>query len=487
MPWIRAFTAIALACSSSIALAQVPPKKAPARTATVDQFAGLKDFVDGVVAGQIASREVAGATVTVVANGRVLFTQGYGFANVAKQIPVDGERTLFRPGSVSKLFTWVALMQQIEQGRVDIDADVNRYIDFKIPDFNGAPIRVRDLMSHSPGMSDISGFILDSADKNTPYQDWIKAHVPQRLWAPGTEIAYSNFGAALGGYIVERVSGEQFPDYVEKHLFAPLGMTSTTFREPLPPALASRMADGHKLVNGQLVPSHYEFLASIMPAGSASATAPDMARFMLALLSGGALNGKRILRVESVALLEKDLLVNVPGLPGMAHGFLVEREANPRLIGHAGNTADFHSDLVIAPERGIGFFISFTGGVASGLARTELRNALIGRLFPHGPAPRYSGNEQPALGMYRANRRDHTRPLRPEQDIKVERTGPHVIMITASGTKTAYEQVGPYEYEEVTGARAGGPYDRIKFYGDAQDPRLSYASGPYQTFHLVKP
>lgn len=484
MPWIRALTCAALACSSSLAFAE-PPRPAPAVQA--DRLAGLPDFVDGVVAGQIASRQVAGAVVTVVADGRVLFTRGYGFANVAKQVPVDGARTLFRPGSVSKLFTWVALMQQIEAGKVDLDADVNRYLDYRIPDFNGAPIRVRDLMSHSPGMSDLGGFLFDSPDKITPYQQWIKAHIPQRLWAPGTEIAYSNYGAALAGYIVERVSGEAYPDYVERHIFAPLGMTSTTFREPLPPALAARMADGHKWVDGQFVPKPYEYLSSIMPAGSASATAPDMARFMLALLGGGALDGKRILSAQSVALLESDLYANVPGLPGMAHGFLVERQAGPRMVGHAGNTVDFHSDLVIAPERNIGLFISFTGGPESGIARTELRNALIGRLFPQAPAPRYTGKSAPVLGSYRANRRDYSAPPEPENDIKVEASGAHIVTVTAAGRKTAYEQIGPAEYEEITGARAGGPYDRIKFFGDSQDPRLSFASMPYETFHLVKP
>jgi CubicO group peptidase (beta-lactamase class C family) len=487
MSWTRALICVALACTSPAALAAPLSPPAPA-AATADPLVGLPAFVDGVVAGQIASREVAGATVTVVANGHVVFTRGYGFANVPKQVPVDGEHTLFRPGSVSKLFTWVALMQQIEQGRVDMDADVNRYIDFKIPDFQGAPIRVRDLFSHSPGMSDVGGIIMRNYDETAAYQQWIKAHIPQRLWAPGTEIAYSNYGAALAGYIVERVSGEPFPDYVERHLFTPLGMTSTTFREPLPPALAANMASGHRLVDGQLVPTGYEYARSIMPAGSSASPAPDMARFMLALLNGGTLDGKRILRPESVTLIESDLLANVPGLPGLAHGFLVEREANPRLVGHAGNTGDFHSDLVIAPEKGIGFFVSFTGGPGSYIARTELRNALIGRLFPEAPAARYTGNSvTPPLGAYRANRRDYSKPANPTHDIKVEMPSPHVVTITAEGIKTAYEQVGPDEYEEVTGARAGGPYDRIKFYGGAQDPRLSFASTPYETYHLVKP
>lgn len=488
MPWFRFLACTALACSSSLAGAEGARPASTTPAAADSRLAGLADFVDGVVAGQIASRQVAGAVVTVVADGRVVLTRGYGFANVARQVPVDGERTLFRPGSVSKLFTWVALMQQMERGRVDMDADVNRYLDFRIPDFQGAPIRVRDLMSHSPGMSDIGGFLFQSADAITPYQQWIKAHVPQRLWAPGTEIAYSNYGAALAGYIVERVSGEPFPDYVERHIFAPLGMTSTTFREPLPAALAGRMADGHKLVDGQLVPTPYEFISSIMPAGSASASAPDMARFMLALLGGGALAGKRILRPESVALLESDLRANVPGLPGMAHGFLVEREAGPRMVGHAGNTVDFHSDLVIAPERGIGFFISFTGGKESGIARTELRNALIGRLFPQAPAPRYAGTAAPPpAGIYRPNRRDYSAPPEPDADIKVETRDGRIVTVTTAGRTVAFAQIAPDEYEEITAARAGGPYDRIKFYGDAKDPRLSFASMPYETFHLVGP
>ncbi|QKR99803.1 beta-lactamase family protein [Sphingomonas sp. CL5.1] len=488
MPLNRALTCVALVCTAPVALL-APTSPATARQARADdRLAGLADFVDGVMAEQIASREVAGAVVTVVANGRVLFTRGYGFANVAKQVPVDGQRTLFRPGSVSKLFTWVALTQQIEQGRVDLDADVNRYLDFRIPDFQGAPIRVRDLMSHSPGMSDVGGFITDSPDKLTPYQQWIKAHVPARLWAPGTEIAYSNYGAALAGYIVERVSGEAYPDYVERHIFAPLGMTSTTFREPLPAALAPRMADGHRLVNGQLVPRSFEYLSAIMPAGSATSSAPDMARFMLAILGNGALAGKRILRPESIALLERDSLTNVAGMPGLAHGFLVEREAGPRMIGHAGNTADFHSDLVLAPAQGIGFFISFTGGQGSYVARTELRNALIGRLFPRAPAPRYTGDAPPPpLGAYRANRRDYSRPANPAHDLKVEMPAPHVITVTAEGMKTAYAQIAPDEYEQVTGARAGGPYDRLKFYGGPRDPRLSLASEPYETYHFVKP
>lgn len=458
---------------------------APTGHVDARRLADLASFVDGVVAQQIATREVAGAVVTVVANGHVLFTRGYGYADLDARKPVVPD-TLFHPGSVSKLFTWIALMQQVEQGRVSLDADVNRYIDFAIPPYQGQPIRVRDLLSHSAGLSDVSGVITYDAAKVVPYAVWLKTKMPRRLWAPGTEIAYSNWGAALAGYIVERVSGEPFADYAERHLFAPLRMTSTSFREPLPPALAARLARGYKMDGGRLVATGPEYLGSVMPAGSSSSTGPDMARFLLAVLNGGSLDGARILKAETLRSMESDLLTNTPGMPGMAHGWLVEREAGPRLIGHAGNTVDFHSDLVIAPQLGVGFFVSFTGGEGSSAARTELRDALIGRLFPAAPSPRWTGSDAtPVAGSYRDNRRDYAEAAKPEHDVKVSVPAPHRVVLTMEGRETAWEEVGPGEYEQVTGARDGGPYDRIRFYGPPRDRRLSFASHPYEAFHLV--
>ncbi len=168
----------------------------------------------------------------MVQNGRVVLNRGYGFADVAAGVPVDATRSLFRPGSVSKLITWTALMQQIERGRVDLDADVNRYLDFTIPPFEGKPIRVRDLFTHSVGMSDAPGIITRDPAKLLTFRDWMKRNIPRRVWAPGTEIAYSNYGAALAGYIVG--TGERRG---VRHLCrnatcsGPLKMDSTSFRE----------------------------------------------------------------------------------------------------------------------------------------------------------------------------------------------------------------------------------------------------------------
>ena len=465
------------------AAAKPPRPGAPSAAA----IANLEPFLDGVMAQQIASREVAGAVVTVVRDGRVLFSRGYGLADIDRGIPVDGTSTLFRPGSISKLFTWIALMQQVEAKKIDLDADVNRYIDFVIPEFEGKPIRVRDLLSHSPGMSDVGGFVAANSKESTPYGEWIKAHIPARLWPAGTEIAYSNYGAALAGYIVERVSGEPFASYAENHIFAPLGMTSTTFREPLPEGLISRMAAGYKLIDGRFVAQPAEFLGPIMPAGSATTSGPDMAKFMLALIHGGALGKARVLTPRSMAFLQSDSLGNSPDLPPMAHGFLVYRRQSPRLVGHAGKTPGFSSDMIIAPETGTGFFVSVTGGKDSGKGRTELSNLLVGRLFPQVPAPRWTGGApRPPLGVYRANRRDFAKDAEPGSDFIVTSSHPGQLTIESDGVKTAWDQVGPNLYEKVTGARAGGPYEQVEFYTTPLGARLAFASQPYMAYRLIE-
>lgn len=480
-----AAVALTIPLVAAPALAQARPAAA---VAGIDarRIAGLPEFVDGVMAQQLATREVAGAIVTVVHDGRVLFSRGYGHADIGRGARVDPRRTIFRPGSVSKLFTWVALMQQIEAGRVDMDADVNTYLDYKLPDFGSKPIRVRDLFSHSPGMSDIGGITAPSAAELVPYRDWIKRNIPARLWNPGVEVSYSNYGVAVAGYIVERVSGEPFADYAEKHLFAPLGMTSTTFREPLPSAMAPHMATGYAVTDGRFTPKPPKYFSKIMPAGSGSATGPDMGRFMLAMLGRGRLGSARVLKPQSVDLLFSNSLANAPRLPGMAHGFIVAREAGPRLVGHGGNTVDFHSYLLLAPEAGFGFFVSTTGGPGSYPARTELSNAIVGRIFPQTPAPRWTGAEPPPpMGAYRSNRRDYGKTPDPANDLKVSITAPHMVTVESAGVETSWVQIGPRLYEQVTGARDGGPYDRLEFFDTPTGPRLSFASQAHTTCHHV--
>jgi len=471
-------------------MAQTDPAQAARSSIDPARLAGLGEFVDGVMAQQIATREIAGAVVTVVANGKILFSRGYGYADIERSIPVDGERTLFRPGSVSKLFTWTALMQQVELGRVKLDDPIDKYLDFTIP-ANGRtrPILIRHLLDHTPGFEDLGGITAESVSGLIPLDTFLKnpKNIPARVREPGVETSYSNYGSAIAGYIVQRVSGEAFADYIDRHIFDPLGMTSATFREPLTGERAANMATGYKLVDGKLVAKPFELYSNIMPAGSASASGPDLARFMLAHLGDGRLGNVRILKPETMRLMRTSLTRNAPSLQPMAHGYMVLREQGPRLIGHGGNTADFHSYMVLAPEANFGFFVSTTGGQGSYGGRTELMNAIIGRVFPAAPAPRWTGKAAPAAGSYRTNRRTYSETPNPAYDIKVTAQGEHGLVTEAGGSKTYWEQIGPELYEQVTGARAGGPYERLQFYGPADDRKLSFGSQPHVLFRLVKP
>jgi hypothetical protein len=185
----------------------------------------------------------------------------------------------------------------------------------------------------------------------------------------------------------------------------------------------------------------------------------------------------------------RNSLANAPDLPGMAHGFFVVRQAGPRMVGHGGNTGDFHSNMILAPEAGLGFFVSETGGPGSYGGRTELVEALIGRLFPQTPAPRLAApaDEKLVLGAYRASRRDYSRPANPEHDLKVAAAGANGIAVTSEGRTTYWERIGPMLFEQATGARAGGPYERLRFYGKEGDWRLSFTSQPHTAYHLVQP
>jgi hypothetical protein len=212
-----------------------------------------------------------------------------------------------------------------------------------------------------------------------------------------------------------------------------------------------------------------------------------MARFMLAHLHDGRVGNTQILKPETVRLMHSNLSANAPSLPGFAHGFYVVRENGPRLIGHGGNTAYFHSMLLLAPEVDFGIFVSFTGGDAASQARTELIDAVIGRVFPVASAPRWSGAPSaPPVGSYRTNRRTYNIAANPANDVKVTAAPAGGLVVENAGKKTHWVQIGPGLYQRATGTRAGGPYDRILFHGAGAEKLMSFASQPMVLYRRVE-
>ncbi|MGK6323178.1 serine hydrolase domain-containing protein [Sphingomonas sp. DT-51] len=365
---------------------ETPPAPAPPATAPQLTAADVGAWLDGYVPAALQAGKIAGAQVAIVKDGAILFEKGYGYADVAAKTPMDPRRSLMRIGSTSKLLTWTAVMQLVEAGRIDLNADVNRYLDFRITP-PGRAVTINDLMQHRGGFEEGLKDLLASDPKLLKTTErYLKENTRPFLFKPGEAPAYSNYGVALAGYIVQRVSGEPFEAYVARHITGPLGMAHTTFVQPLPPALAPLAAKGYATSDG---PPHAYELVGTAPAGSVASTADDMARFMLAHLGGGRYGGARILRPETVAFMHRPPTPPPAGFDTMAHGFFWMQRNGTTVIGHGGDTIVFHTDLALLPEKNVGLFMSFSSrGERDAVygARERLFDLFMDRYFPAKPA-----------------------------------------------------------------------------------------------------
>lgn len=388
--------ALLLACPLLCLDAQLPPKPQPATTAAPVAAAptrGPRDpreveaFTDGLLTAWMADKHIAGVTVSVVKDGQLLFAKGYGWADVEKRIPVDAARTLFRIGSISKLFTWTSVMQLHEQGKLDLAKDVNDYIDFRIPATYPQPITLRDVLTHTPGLEeDPRDLFTEDSAHLTPMSKWLPSHMPARVRPPFTFSSYSNWATGLAGYIVERHGGEKtWDDYVEKHILQPLGMTQSTTRQPLPAQFANDMSVGYEYKNGEYVPHKFEIVTGAAPAGSMGASATDMAKFMIAHLNKGALGDARILGEKEAGLMHSRLQGHDPRIPGFAHGFYEQSSHGLRLIGHGGDTQWFHSALALIPGENVGVFMSTNTNTGGAISFLPFVKAFLDHYYPEAP------------------------------------------------------------------------------------------------------
>jgi CubicO group peptidase (beta-lactamase class C family) len=376
---------------------------------------------------------------------------------------MDAERTLVRPGSTSKLFTWTAVMQLVEQGKLDLNADVNRYLDFKVPEPFGRPITLNDLMTHRAGFEEgLKNAIVSNPADLEPLDVFVKRHVRPVLFAPGDVPAYSNYGTALAGYIVQRVSGESFDDYVERHVFAPLAMRHSTFRQPLPAALRADMSKGY--MTAKDTPTPFE-LVSFAPAGALSATAADMANFMIAHLQDGRFQGSQILRPETARFMHTSTRANPTGADTLAHGFFLDRRNGRTVLEHGGDTVVFHSDLEILPAEQTGLFVSFNSRGQDGAVydiRTRLIEGFMDRYFP-GPKPvdppaivSAHADAQQIAGRYETSRRVQSGFMSlfyVLQGQEVVTVNPDATISLSSTPDKHFREVAPLRWREEGGTR----------------------------------
>ena len=356
--------------------------------------AQLESFVDGWIADAMSREHVPGATVSVVQNGQVVLSKGYGFADLSPRRAVDPDRTLFRIGSISKTFTWILLMKEVEAGRIRLDRPVNLYLPEKVRlPGKSRDVTVASLMNHTSGFEDRAlGQLFENDPRRIrPLDLYLRQERPSRERRGGGISSYSNYGAALAGEAAAFVSGKTFERRVEDDITLPLGMSHTTFREPrperrgLPAAMPERLRDdvavGYGWRNAGFFPNDYEYIGQIAPAGAASSTAGDMARYMLMLLNNGTWNGQTVFGPRAARAFRSPMRQTPQGINGWAHGFMVfDLPGGYRGYGHLGDTLAFHSSMIVVPDLGLGVFVSTNGEDGSKLA-AALPNAVLRQFY----------------------------------------------------------------------------------------------------------
>jgi CubicO group peptidase (beta-lactamase class C family) len=438
------------------------PAGIPSKPANVSDPAELEAFFDGVVNVQLQSKHIAGAVVAVVVGDKVVFKKGYGYADIAARRKVDPDKTLFRIASISKLFTWTAVMQQVDDKKVKLDADINEYLkDIQVPATFPQPITLKDLLTHTPGFEDyVIGLFARQPVKDRSLTDVLKDQMPARVRPPGVLVSYSNHGTALAGAVVESVSGKRWEDYVKEKILDPLEMRHTLTEQPPADQLPPDMSKGYKWDNGEFKEQDFEYVPTA-PAGCMSTTAADAARFMLAHLHDGQLDGKRILNAETAQKMRTTLFEPAPGASTMCYGFIEQRYNGLKMVGHGGDTLWFHSLLQLIPEHRVGLFVSYNTDTSGG-ERDVLLDAFLRRYFPQEMPPRAvpaEGSRERArrcAGEYGITRYSHsslTKLMALFGVFKVGVNDDDTLSIKIRDTSYRLVEVEPLVYREQDGPR----------------------------------
>jgi CubicO group peptidase (beta-lactamase class C family) len=385
--------------------------------------AELEAFLDELIGSEMQENHIAGAAVSVAKDGELLLAKGYGYADVENGIPVDAEQTIFRIGSVTKLFTWTAVMQLVEQGKLDLDADINAYLDFRIPDTYPQPITPKHLLAHTAGFEDrLLGVLASDAADLVPARDWLVSHMPARVRPPGDCAAYSNYGASLAGYIVARVSGQSYDQYIQEHILDPLGMVHSTVQSPISPELRAHASVGYTYADGafQAYPDYMAQLA-VVPAAGLYASTADMARFMIAHLQDGRYNDTnipkaRILKEVTAQQMHSTLYTPDPRLLGTVYGFFDFSDSGQRTLGHSGEAPPMNSLLLLLPDQNLGVFVAYNSEGGGDLTNQHLgfQRAFFDHYYPAPavdpiqPPADFAGRAGPFTGSYRLTRGSYT-------------------------------------------------------------------------------
>jgi CubicO group peptidase (beta-lactamase class C family) len=405
---LAALAAIALAGAAPPGPAQVRPhaaagKARPARTPPAAETppphpgvrlapsqtlppAELEAFVDGLAAEAMSRDHIAGAVVTVVQDGQVLLDQGYGVDRFSPVRPVDPDRTLFRLGPITETFTWIGVLREVEAGHMRLDAPIDQYLrqSDQIPDQNFVqPVRLKDLLSQGPGFEERRFGQIVERDPTLirPLETYLAQERPRRVREPGQIATYTPYAAALAGEALSQVAGKTPQALAEAEVFQPLGLSRTTLREPYPttpglpapmdPRLAADVSQGFRWTGSGLMPQPPEFSTQAAPALAGSSTGADMARYLMAILGDGTLNGRIIYSPAIAKDFRTPLLQPAPGVRAWDYGMLeYPLPGGYAGYGRDGGALNFRAELLTAPQLRLGFFVAANTQTAGGFVRS---------------------------------------------------------------------------------------------------------------------
>lgn len=358
-----------------------------------EQFSSL---IDSIVANTMEEYNVPGTSYAIVKNNEVIHLGVKGFANIESRELIKPD-TKFMFGSIAKLFTTLAVLQLYEEGKVELDVDINNYLKaFQLP----YQVTLRQLLTHTAGLEEsIFDRVKLAPDEFLPLEEYLKWHIPEQILIPGEAPAYSNHGMALAGLVVQNVSGLPFEEFIRKRIFIPLGMTNSSFK--LDDNSKENMAVPYPMVNGNIETAKLEYVQTI-PASMLISTPEDMTRFMMFLL-----NNDKLVKSETLSLMLKTQYSPHPKLWGRAFGFFERNYRGKHVLEHGGSRNGFYGQISIIPEDSIGVFVITNGG------RSSFRNTTIfnflGSIYPKiGRGKNFTDNEinlSDYTGTYLSNRR----------------------------------------------------------------------------------
>lgn len=362
--------------------------------------AELAAFVDSMMTARMASERIPGAGFVFVQGGRVILSRGYGLANIAQQRRVSVDSTIWRIGSISKVFTATAVMQLVDRGKVALDAPVERYVRrVRIPGTYPDPVTVRELLDHTAGFDEIRpGTQAATRDAVLPLDQFLGARLV-RVRPPGRTIAYSTYGVTLAGEMIEEVAGVPYETFLRRNIWEPLGMTRSSI--DVPAQYPGDVAMGYEARGDSFEPQPWEWYHTT-PASSVNASVADMGRFLLAHLSSSAAGNAHILSDRSLREMHRQQVTMHPSIPGFALGFYEDYVGDLHVLEHGGNVAGFSSLMVLIPSADAGFFVvnHFEGS----RLRDDLKWTLLERFFPAARVRHPVPAVLPAPGQVRAER-----------------------------------------------------------------------------------